>query len=264
MHITFLSNRYLAVYTSVINAAITEKRIKGLVYYEAHHIVPRSLGGNDKKSNIVLLTAKEHYLCHRLLTKFTTGLELRKMKWALHYLSRRHDYIGVYCSSKYERDRLSCRVMGEDHPAFGRKDSDEQRSRKSKLMNGDKNPQYGKTRTDEEKQNLSSKMSGTNNPFYGKKHSGEFAKRNRGETHAMYGKTHSENTRKKIGEAVSRAQTGNRNHRYGIAVSESDRAAQSERMKGRRWLNDGQNQRFVDPETALELSMSGWLFGKIR
>lgn len=39
------------------------------VYGEKHHIIPRSFGGSDRKSNLVRLTAKEHYLCHFLLYK---------------------------------------------------------------------------------------------------------------------------------------------------------------------------------------------------
>ena len=38
-------------------------------YYEKHHIIPHSLNGSDEKKNLVLLTAKEHYLCHWLLVK---------------------------------------------------------------------------------------------------------------------------------------------------------------------------------------------------
>ena len=43
------------------------------VYYEAHHIKPRCFGGegdgrNTKHPNIVLLTPKEHYIAHLLLT----------------------------------------------------------------------------------------------------------------------------------------------------------------------------------------------------
>lgn len=43
------------------------------MYYEAHHIKPRCFGGegdgrNTKHPNIVLLTPKEHYIAHLLLT----------------------------------------------------------------------------------------------------------------------------------------------------------------------------------------------------
>ena len=59
-------------------------RIKGDgVYYERHHIIPRSLCGDNSKSNLVLLTAKEHFVCHLLLTKMVTGDSRRKMVCAL-------------------------------------------------------------------------------------------------------------------------------------------------------------------------------------
>ena len=57
------------VYNAIIERAKKENRKKGCgVYYERHHILPKSLGGSNDKSNLILLTAKEHYVCHRLLT----------------------------------------------------------------------------------------------------------------------------------------------------------------------------------------------------
>lgn len=38
-------------------------------YTECHHIKPRSLGGTDTKENLVDLSAREHFICHLLLTK---------------------------------------------------------------------------------------------------------------------------------------------------------------------------------------------------
>lgn len=38
-------------------------------YVECHHIVPKSLGGTDEKSNLVNLSAREHFICHLLLAK---------------------------------------------------------------------------------------------------------------------------------------------------------------------------------------------------
>ena len=38
-------------------------------YFEIHHIIPRSLGGTDDASNLVNLTAREHYVVHQLLVK---------------------------------------------------------------------------------------------------------------------------------------------------------------------------------------------------
>lgn len=67
---------YRKVYMRIILHAKSEenlgirKRGNGK-YYEAHHILPKSLFPNwiKRKSNIVLLTAREHFFCHQLLTK---------------------------------------------------------------------------------------------------------------------------------------------------------------------------------------------------
>jgi hypothetical protein len=43
---------------------------KKLDYYtERHHIIPRCMDGSDEKDNLVLLTAREHYVAHQLLVK---------------------------------------------------------------------------------------------------------------------------------------------------------------------------------------------------
>jgi len=38
-------------------------------YYERHHILPRSLGGNDSDDNLIYLTGREHLIIHWLLYK---------------------------------------------------------------------------------------------------------------------------------------------------------------------------------------------------
>ena len=38
-------------------------------YTEEHHIIPKCMGGTDDKGNLVKLTAREHYIAHKLLTK---------------------------------------------------------------------------------------------------------------------------------------------------------------------------------------------------
>ena len=59
---------YLKLYNNIIN----KRRLQPLLkhqYGERHHIIPKSLGGNDLKENIIKLTGREHFLCHYLLTK---------------------------------------------------------------------------------------------------------------------------------------------------------------------------------------------------
>lgn len=63
---------YKKLYIGIINKAKSENRKKGHnIYYESHHILPKSLFPlwKTRKSNLVLLTAREHFFCHQLLTK---------------------------------------------------------------------------------------------------------------------------------------------------------------------------------------------------
>lgn len=78
----YLNNKYSKWYYSIINKA--KLRVDNFGYMEKHHIIPRSLGGSRKnKDNIVSLTPKEHFICHLLLTKMTTGQHQYKMLKAL-------------------------------------------------------------------------------------------------------------------------------------------------------------------------------------
>lgn len=80
----YLDNKYTRWYNSIIHNA-RHRNLTG--YTENHHIIPRSLGGTDEDSNLVRLTAKEHFICHLLLTKMTTGNARYKMNFALRMLS---------------------------------------------------------------------------------------------------------------------------------------------------------------------------------
>lgn len=80
---------YKRIYDNLISSRKKLNREKGKgIYYEKHHILPKCLGGKDEKENLVLLTAKEHFVSHLLLTKITTGNERNKMIQALWLLSR--------------------------------------------------------------------------------------------------------------------------------------------------------------------------------
>lgn len=62
----FKENKYTKWYNMIINNA-KDRFIDG--YVEIHHIIPRCLGGDDSNDNLVRLTAREHFVCHMLLTK---------------------------------------------------------------------------------------------------------------------------------------------------------------------------------------------------
>ena len=75
----YLQNKYTRIYYSIINRA-KNRILEG--YREQHHIIPLSLGGKDEKENLVYLTAREHFICHRLLVKMTVGKDRSKMSQA--------------------------------------------------------------------------------------------------------------------------------------------------------------------------------------
>ena len=59
---------YQLIHDSIIDRAKTRVLPKE-VYTERNHIIPRCMGGSDDKSNLVDLTAKEHFIVHKLLVE---------------------------------------------------------------------------------------------------------------------------------------------------------------------------------------------------
>lgn len=57
---------YKKIYRSLIERAQNRCLTS---YCESHHIVPRCMGGNNDKLNLVDLTAREHFIAHLLLSK---------------------------------------------------------------------------------------------------------------------------------------------------------------------------------------------------
>ena len=76
---------YIKIYNNLVSNKTHRKKGKD-VYYESHHIIPKSLGGDNEKSNLVLLTSREHFVAHRLLTKIYPNSW--KMKFALFMMAQ--------------------------------------------------------------------------------------------------------------------------------------------------------------------------------
>lgn len=81
----FIKNKYYYCYYSIIYAA-KSRVVPFDVYVEKHHIIPKSMGGNNSKENLVMLTAREHFICHLLLIKITSDDNKRKMSFALNLM----------------------------------------------------------------------------------------------------------------------------------------------------------------------------------
>lgn len=187
---------YRHVYCKIISYAKSEEKLglrkKGNgVYYERHHILPKSLfslWGNDER-NLVLLTAREHFFCHQLLYKI---YPCKEMNYALFYMSICKKDGMKLSSRQYEKVKLeysnykSEDMKGENNSFYGKHHSEETRKHWSEIRKGTicgkDNPMFGKTHSDEAKQKLREANLGTNNPFYGKHHTEE-AKRILSEKH---------------------------------------------------------------------------------
>jgi len=116
---------YQKVYEIIINKAKSENRIRktyyerqkinfNCQYYENHHILPRCLGGNNEKNNLVLLTAKEHFVAHKLLTYIYAGN--RKIACAFHKMSfsKKHNELVSARDYSYARELISKIPMSDE------------------------------------------------------------------------------------------------------------------------------------------------------
>ena len=81
----FLDNKYTKLYWKLIDNA--RKRLINIGYIEKHHIIPVSLGGTNDSENLVVFTAKEHYIAHRLLCKMVEGRSKYLMAFAIIQMS---------------------------------------------------------------------------------------------------------------------------------------------------------------------------------
>lgn len=135
----FIANKYTNIYYSIINSAKSQDRTKSKEnYFECHHIVPRCLGGNDSKDNLVLLTAREHFICHCLLVKMVDRNSEGYHKLLSAAICMKQNPIG----KRYINSRLYETVKREYSIS------------QSKRMQTDLNPNKGKPRTEDFKNKI--------------------------------------------------------------------------------------------------------------
>lgn len=147
----YLTNKYTQWYYNII--ANAQLRVN-IGYTEKHHIIPHSLGGDNTKNNIIKLTAREHFICHLLLTKMTDGKNRQKMCLALKMLTRLKDNIRI-SARRFELIRIEA---NKAHSSFqsGRTLSSET---KEKLRQANLGKKYGK-RSPETCKKISEAMTG--------------------------------------------------------------------------------------------------------
>lgn len=120
---------YQKLYNAIVERAKT--RQKPDCYTERHHIIPRSLGGNDSPENLVILTAREHCLAHLLLAKIHNGSMWHaaammtnrfKLKSKAYAISKEKsaNILKGRKLSKETCEKMSKSKQGENHPFFGK------------------------------------------------------------------------------------------------------------------------------------------------
>jgi hypothetical protein len=207
-------NKYEKWYKSITDSAkyrIAED------YKEKHHILPKSLGGSDSVTNLVYLTAREHFICHWLLTKiYSEGEEHWKMINAFRMMRAENPKqkryatkitARVYSNLKEEYSKLqSQRYFGEKNPMYGDKfyRSEEGYRRHKEAISGDKNA----SKRPETKKKITESKIGKKRDSFDDTWRLNLSKAASGENNGMYGKTHSDETKQKQRErAIGRKQS---------------------------------------------------------
>lgn len=169
----FLNNKYTDWYYNIINA----RRITPVLGYgEKHHIIPHALGGDNSTSNIVKLTAREHWICHQLLTRMTVGIDRMRMLHPCLLFKRQCTSSKRYEQLKIERSKM---MLGYKHSEdtklkiaksnigknAGRKHTAESKAKLSKALTGMQKPAgfgFGRTHDEETKIKISKGNLGKN------------------------------------------------------------------------------------------------------
>lgn len=150
----YLLNKYTRCYYNIIERAKSRDLPKE-IYTENHHIIPKSLGGDNTKNNLVTLTAKEHRLVHILLPKMTIDpVNTQKMWYALWMILRTNN---LHQKRKISKGR-----------AF--------EVAKNKVAENSSKLHKGKTVSKESREKLSKSCLGRPSAFKEKKHSEESKK----------------------------------------------------------------------------------------
>ena len=210
----FKENKYHRWYFQIIKNA--QSRILD-IYSEKHHIVPKCLGGSDLKENIVELTAREHFICHWLLTKFVS-VDREKMDYALWLMinvENKFQERYKINSKTYEilKTRLA-KIFSKQHT--GKKMSEETKrkiseTRKKKFQEGTLEIKvYDTTKQKLSKNRLGVKQTQETKDKIGNAHRGKVitAEHKQILREKNLGKTQSEETKRKISET--------RKQRYGV------------------------------------------------
>jgi hypothetical protein len=106
---------YNSIYQKICERGKTRIKTIG-VYLENHHIVPRCMGGTNEVENMTLLTAREHYIAHRLLCLMHSGnsISIRaKLSSAFNRMCTYNAHKRKYTSKQYA---IARKYFSDNHP----------------------------------------------------------------------------------------------------------------------------------------------------
>ena len=129
---------YKKLYNKFIKHAQKDNRIKNSNKYENHHILPECLGGTLDEYNMVLLTFREHYLVHYILTKIHyDNNDLQYAFWAMNNQQSGNSHRDYFNSRLFEsaKKNVSKLMIGNNHN-LGNKHSEETKKLMSEQSKG--------------------------------------------------------------------------------------------------------------------------------
>ena len=202
-------NKYEKWYNQIVLNGKNEK----LPGHEHHHILPKSLGGTDENNNLVYITAREHFVCHWLLTKiYSTGEEHWKMLNALRMMRAENKN-----QQRYDT-KITSRVYA--------KLKEEYAILQSERYRGENNPFFGKSHTKEAKQIISDANTGENNAMKRIEEREKMRQLKTGKKRDPF----SDEWKAKMSESAS----GENNSRYGVTLTDETKKKIGNKMKGRK------------------------------
>lgn len=158
---TIYSSHYYNKYIKFINSC-KEQQIVG--YKELHHIIPKALEGSNDKSNLINLTARQHYLAHWMLWKAYNIKSMHDAFWMMNNVKsdnqERHYKINskIYNTLKEERSRMLSIEMSLNNPS--KLESVKELRRLALLGNTYGKKNKGMVFTEEHRKNLSNSHKG--------------------------------------------------------------------------------------------------------
>ena len=180
---------YEKIYNQLINRAQFEYRKKSCsTYFERHHIIPKCLGGDNSKSNLVLLTAREHFIAHKLLCEiYPAETKLHYALWRMmNPQTKKHSRNYIISSREYSRckqlQQSIVQKLGKQNKGKTVKHSIETREKISKAGKGRIPWNKGKSglsrgpMSDEHKVNISKSLKGKKKPLRTAEHSKNISK----------------------------------------------------------------------------------------